>query len=452
MRRTPQTRQHQSQSRRGVIRLAVWVLLLVSGIGGMVHSQAPEPSAPPVYVVEVDSVINPGSASLLEHAITVAEEGRAAALIVRINTPGGLLSSTRDMVNAIAESQVPVIGYVGPTGASATSAGAFILLSSHIAVMNKGTNVGASSPVAGDGSDVGGTMGKKVMNDTRAFMRGIANSRNRNADVAERFVSEAESLTASEALEQGVIDMVVPEFSALLSALDGRSVDVHGQAVLLNVAKSEIREVTPRLLDRLLQLIAHPQIAHLLISLGMLGIYVEIMSPGLAFPGVLGTIAVILGLIGAHTLPVNVGFLMLVFLGLILMGAEYFVAGFDVLGIGGALAFILGSFYLFDLPQSDEYRNSMVSVSIAVSGTVLVTTFLLSRALARDANRSNTVKGKTGEAMVSFDKAGFVLVDEQRWSADTLEPLQHGDKIEVVQCDENNRLLVRKANSASTTG
>lgn len=424
------------------LRMAMWLFMLLLGVGAMVHSQS---SATPVYVVHLDAVINPGSAGLLQHAIKTAEENEAAALIVRIDTPGGLLSSTRDMVSAIAESQVPVIGYVGPSGASATSAGAFILLSTHVAVMNTGTNVGASSPVSGDGADIEGTMGKKVMNDSKAFMRSVANSRGRDVDVAEGFVSDATSLTASEAKEQNVVDLVVPQFQDLLSAVDGRDIEFHGSSRTLDLSGSELRQVEPRLIDRLLKYVAHPQVAHMLISLGMLAIYIEILSPGLAFPGIFGAIAVVLGMVGIQTLPVNTGFLILLFIGISLMAAEYFIAGFGVLGIGGAIAFILGSINLFDAPTSIEHRETILAVSVAVSAAMVLTTLMITRSLIFGSRKSKRVQGKTGEAMVSFDQSGYVLVEEQRWSADTQEPLLHGDRIVVVSQSDDDRLTVRKA-------
>lgn len=430
---------------------AVWLLVLFTGVGGVVHGQGPsDEGSASVYVVTIDGVINPGSAGLLEHAVETATAAQASALILRIDTPGGLLSSTRDMVSAINQSEVPIIGYVGPAGASATSAGAFILLSTHIAAMNTGTNVGASSPVSGDGGDIEGTMGKKIMNDSRAFMRAIANRRGRNADVAERFVSEAESLTALEALEQSVIDLVVDEFSDLVAAINGRTISFHGEPRTLTLG-DDIRHVEMRLIDRLLQYVAHPQIAHMLISLGMLAIYIEILSPGLAFPGVFGTIAMVLGLVGIQTLPVNVGFLILLFLGLVLMVSEYFVAGFGVLGIGGALAFALGSINLFDMPMPEDYKNTILSITIAVSGAILLTTFLISRSLAFGSRGSKNLEGHTGEAMVSFDKSGYVLVDDQRWPADTQESLRHGDRIVVISRNQNGHLLVKKVNSVTST-
>lgn len=436
-------------AKRKVSRLrlgAAWLVLLC-GVWGMVQGEkTPYTGQAPVYMVDIESTINPGSLELLEHAIRTAETGQAALLIVRINTPGGLLSTTRDMVARINEAAIPVVGYVGPAGASAGSAGAFILLSTHVAVMQGGTNVGASAPVAGGGRDIEGTLGKKIMNDSRAFMRGIAGSRGRNVEVAESFVADASSLTAEEAKAQNVIDLVVADFSGLLHAIDGREIDFRGGKRVLEVADAEIRQVEPRLRDRLLTHIAHPQIAHLLISLGTLALYVEIVSPGLAFPGVLGVIAVILGLIAVQTLPVHMGFLILLFLGLALMLSEHFVSGFGMLGVGGAVAFILGSLNLFDPAISQESKGAILTISIAVSAAMVATTVLLARVIAADPNRiGDRVEGKTGEAMVSFDTDGYVLVADRRWAASTLEPLRHGDRITVIKQDKSGRLTVKKA-------
>ncbi|HEX7027861.1 MAG TPA: nodulation protein NfeD [Gammaproteobacteria bacterium] len=431
-----------------LLRIGLCWAMLMAGSWSAVHGDNPAGQSP-VYQVNIDSTINPGALGLLEHAIRTAEANQAAALIVRIDTPGGLLSTTRDMVSAISQSRVPVIGYVGPSGANAGSAGAFILLATHVAVMNTGTNLGASSPVTGDGGEIEGTMGKKVMNDSKAFMRSIAAWHGRNAEVAEGFVSEAHSLTAQEAKEQNVIDLVIEDTDQLLAAVNGREINFHGERVTLDIQENQTRLVKPRLVDRLLLHIAHPQIAHMLISLGMLGIYVEILSPGLAFPGIFGAIAVILGLVAVQTLPVNLGFLLLLFLGIALIVAEYFVAGFGVLGIGGAIAFILGSFNLFDTSMSTgDHRGAILSISIAISVVMVLTTFLITRSIISDPRgRQKQLRGKTGEAMVSFDSQGYVLVGEQRWPAETLEPLRHGDRIVVIKTDETGRLTVRKAES-----
>ena len=430
-----------------VLRLTVWLLVLMAGVWSVVQSESSETvKAHSAYSVDIDTMINPGALAILQNAIDVAEQNDVAALIVRINTPGGVLSSTRDMVSAISESNVPVIGYVGPVGANAGSAGAFILLSTHVAVMNQGTNLGASSPVDQDGGDIKGTMGKKIMNDSKAFMRSIADKHQRNAEIAEKFVSEAASLTAKEAFESNVIDLLVENYTEVLSAVEGREIILQGEKRILNFAGVEIKPVKSRLLDRLLVHIAQPQIAHLLISLGTLAIYIEIISPGLAFPGVLGVIAVVLGLMGMQTLPVNTGFLALLILGIVLMVSEYFVAGFGVLGIGGAIAFVFGSLCLFNVPYTVDYQNGILSISLAVSVAMLLTAFLITHSITAGPKKIR-MDGKTGEAMMNFDNEGYVLIENKRWSAITTEALHHGDRVVVLEKDKAGCLRVKKIKS-----
>lgn len=429
-------------SLRRYLGAALTLILLLAGSGGAMlsHSSA----AAPVYLVQIDGAIHPGATQLLKHAISTATEAQAEALVVRLDTPGGLLNSTRDMVSAINQAPLPIIVYIGPAGASATSAGAFILLAADLAVMNTGTNVGASSPVAGDGSDIEGTMAKKVMNDSRAFMRSIADRRGRDADVAERFVSEAASLTAAEAHQSNVIDLVVTDFDDLLAALNGREIEFAGEIRTLSLTDSAPINVEPRIIDRLLNFIAQPQIAHMLISLGMLAIYIEILSPGLALPGIAGAIALVLGLVGVQTLPVNVGFLLLLFLGAGLMISEYLVAGFGLLGISGAIAFTLGGLNLFDMPLNNDYRSGVLSVSLAVCAAIVVTSLLISRSLLFAPTKAKNLVGQHGEAMVNFERNGYVLVDEQRWPAETETPLHHGDCVEVIGQSKSGTLQVKK--------
>ncbi|MCW8195703.1 nodulation protein NfeD [Proteobacteria bacterium 005FR1] len=432
-------------SRLKTVRMLLASLCLLAGaIGSMQGLGQNGAGQTPLLLVDIDGVINPGSAGKLSHAISVAEAEAAPALVMRINTPGGLLATTREMVSAIAESPVPVIGYVGPAGASATSAGAFILMSTHLATMNSGTNVGAASPVAGGGGDIEGTLGKKVMSDSRAFMRSIAGSRGRNVELADALVAEAVSVTAAEAAQAGLVELVVPSLSSLPELAHGSEIQFRGQTITLDLQGRELVSVEPRLVDRLLQIIAHPQIAHLLISLGFLAIFVEILSPGLAFPGVFGSIAVVLGLVGVQTLPVNLGFLILLVMGLVLMFAEFFVAGIGVLGIGGAVAFVLGSINLFDTPIADRDRNAILWVSIGVSAAFVVTSLLITRSILSPARKKRSMEGKVGEAMVSFDEDGYVLVDGERWAAMTTEALEHGEKVVVIGT-RDDRLLVTKA-------
>jgi membrane-bound serine protease (ClpP class) len=424
-------------------RLALWTLLVIGGAAAVTAQQAEGPRNA-VYQVDIDGVINPGNLRKLEHAIARAEAASATVLVVRIDTPGGLLSTTRDMVSAISQARVPVVGYVGPSGASATSAGAFLLLATHVASMNVGTNVGAATPVTGSGEDIPGAMGSKILNDTRAFMRSIAESRGRDVQTAESFVTDATSLSAGEALSARVIDLVVDDAEGLIVGLDGLEFMFHGTPARLQMAGATVEPVPTRFIDSMLIHLAHPQIAHMLIALGSLAIYIEILSPGLTLPGVLGVISVILGLVCLQTLPVNTGFQILLLLGIGLMIAEYFVAGFGVLGIGGAAAFIVGSLYLFDEPVLPDYRDSVLPVSIAIAAVMAITSVLVGSNLF-SGWRSQRLEGLAGEAVISFDKTGFVHVAGKRWPAETLEPLQSGDRIVVVQAGADGRLTVKRA-------
>lgn len=407
---------------------------------------SPTGDSPRVYTVDIRGGIHPGALAMLSHAIGVAEAEGGTALVVRLDTPGGLLTTTRDMVAAIGASTVPVVVYVEPAGAHAGSAGAFILLSAHVAAMHEGTNVGAATPVGGDGGDIEGAMGQKVLQDTTAFMRSIAETRGRDAETAERLVTEALSLTAREAREAGVIDLVVADFPALLEALEGRVVSIGRGERVLAVGDAEVVAISPRLMDRLLSVIAQPQIAHMLLSLGSLAIYVEIMAPGLAGPGIFGVIAVTLGLIGLTALPIETGFLLLLLLGIGLMLAEYFVAGFGVLGIGGAIAFVVGSLNLFQEPLPSGEQQGILLVSLAVvAGVGVVLLFLTGKGLSRlRGSPESKLPGKHGEAMVDFTDEGWVLVDGQRHAATTRAPLRHGDRIRVIDIETDGRLVVEK--------
>lgn len=422
--------------------LCLLVLTSASALHGEQGQEGQDGIDGQVYFAEIKAMINPGALSVLSHAIETAEKNHAEALVIRLNTPGGLLSTTRSMVNAISESHVPVIVYVGPVGASATSAGSFILLASHLAVMNEGTNVGAASPISGSGGDIEGTLGKKVMNDTRAFMRSIAEERARNISEAEKFVSEAHSLTAQEALNENVIDAVVPDQAELLDRIHGMEIRIHNQTHTFNTKGKKWVEIERRLFDRLLIYIAHPQVAYLLTSLGTLGIYVEILSPGLIFPGVLGAIFLVLGLIALQTLPLNVGFIVLMILGIVLMVAEIFVSGFGALGIGGFIAFVLGSLNLFDDPSSVEYRNMILTISIGVGGAIAALGLFVARVFGSPVKRR--LKHRVGEAMVSFDREGHVLIAGETWRAETVEPLKKGDRVVVMEKISHDRVKVKK--------
>lgn len=396
----------------------------------------------PILVAEIKSTINPGTLNYLTYAVKTAEMKKAQALVVKINTPGGLLSTTREIVSLFSQSPVPIVGYVSPAGASATSAGAFIFLATDLAVMDQGTNIGAATPVSSGGKDISGDIGKKVLNDTRAFIRGIAEKRNRNWREAENFVTSAKSLTASEALEKNITDLVVSGPSEFLEKVGQKPFFFGSENIQLNTKGVELEPVEPRIIDSLLIHVAHPQIAYMLTSFGSLGITVEILSPGLFFPGVMGAICLLLGLVALQTLPISVGFLCLLILGVALMVSEIFVAGFGALGIGGCIAFVLGSFYLFDDPTLISYRQEVLYVAIGIAGAFLFVTFLLLR--GRIFPSIGSVEGKIGEAMAGFETEGPVLVEGRKWQAVTETPLNSQDEVIVVKQLSQDKIQVKK--------
>jgi len=423
----------------------VFALLLAAtclGLAAPASAEEGTDASGPVLWTDIKATINPGVTGQISHGIREAERRGAAVLVLRLNTPGGLLSSTRDIVSAISASKVPVVGLVAPSGASATSAGAFILLSTHVAVMVGGTNVGAASPVGGGGEEVGETMAAKVMNDTRAFMRSVAESRGRNVDEAELLVSESVSRTAGEALALGLINLEIAGEDALMAALDGRMVAMPGGDVRLDTAGKVLELVPPRLVDEVLTVLAHPQIAYLLTSLGSLAIYVEIMNPGLMIAGIPGAISLILGLICLQVLPTSTGFLLLMFLGIGLMTAELFVAGFGILGIGGAVAFILGSLNLFSEPALPGLSDMIVTTSIAVGAAMLILGFALGR-FGRNVG-SRRAGAKVGTALADFSGRGHVRVGEEIWQAVSREPVKRGETLRIKRQVDQMTVEVEK--------
>src|SRR5256885_14690206 len=311
--------------------------------------------AAPVAVVPLDGAIGPAAADFVRRSIERAATDGTELVVLRIDTPGGLDTSMREIIKAILASPVPVASFVAPSGARAASAGTFILYASHIAAMAPGTNLGAASPVSvmGGGGDKDGkkgedTMMKKAMNDAVAYIRGFAQLRGRNADWAEKAVRDAVSLPAEEALKQKVIDVIAPDVPALLAALEGKTIEAAGAKRTLHVRGVSFEERAPDWRTRFLGVITNPSVAYLLILVGAYALLFEFMNPGLILPGVVGAIAILVALYALHLLPVNYAGLALIALGIGFMVAEAFVPAFGSLGIGGLIAFVLGSIMLID--------------------------------------------------------------------------------------------------------
>ena len=411
-----------------------------------------------VWVVELDGAITPATANYFTRALDDAQDADAAALVVRLDTPGGLDQAMRDMIKAILASRVPVVVYVAPNGSRAASAGTYLLYASHVAAMAPATNVGSSTPVSiggspfpspaepeepdepdGDGADAAdpgssSAMERKVVNDAVAYIRGLAALRGRNADWAEATVREAANLPAGEALERNVIDLVAPDLDALLTALDGRTIAVEGATVTLDLDDATVRTVVPGWRDELLAMITNPNVAYLLLMIGLYGLILEFYSPGLG-AGVAGVICLLLGAYALQMLPINYAGLALLVVGIGLMVAEVVTPTVGVLGVGGVIAFVAGSIMLFD-SDLPGYR-----VSIPIIAATAVASALLFSVGFGSAMRARRLRVSTGrEAMIGasavaledFAERGNVRAFSENWQARSAHPVRKGDKLRVT--------------------
>ncbi len=406
-------------------RLLVWAGLLGVGAVLALGRSAADPAASPL-VLQIDVVgsINPAVDDFLQRGLTEARSRSAAALVVRLDTPGGLLDSTRAIVTQLLAADLPVLVWVGPGGARAASAGMFVTLAGHIAGMAPGTNIGAATPISSQGKDVksegGEDLSRKVLEDTRAFARSIAEVRGRPADWMERAITAAVSATADEALALGVIDALAVDVGALFEAVEGRIVKIGEREVTLQLRGARIETIEMGMGQQLMHWLAHPNVAYLLMLLGTVGIYLELTNPGTFVPGTLGAIALLLSFMSMQVLPFRAGGLALIALGVGLLIAEAFLPSFGILGIGGLAAFIIGSLVLFDTPASDLTLDPWL---IGGSGVVFAATMLLIGGLVfRAAGRrvstgSEGLVGKIGRTLTPLEPRGRVFVHGEIWQA-----------------------------------
>ena len=425
--------------------------MLAVGIGAPALAQARNAN-----VVEMDGIISPIAERYLTRAIEDAERSGAEVIIVTLDTPGGLLDSTRGIVAQILASPVPVIVYVSPSGGRAASAGTFITAAAHIAAMAPATNIGAASPVSGQGEDLPETLKSKVFEDTAAEIRAIAQVRGRPVEPLEATVLEAKSYTASEALELGIIDLIADNITALLEQVDGRTVVIataEGEgAVTLATKGIEVREVRMGLFDRILSYIADPNVSFLLISLGGLGLFVEFWNPGLIFPGVAGLIALVVGLMALGSLPGNWAGVALILLAFVLVSVEFNTDGFGVFGALGLASFILGGILLF----AHFGTPSPVVPDISVSRWVLLSTsgllalsvggFVIVMQQARRTSRLSgtpapAVVGMTGIVSSALTPEGKVRVRGETWNARASDGSRVPRGASVIIREEHGSLL-----------
>ena len=431
---------------------AVQVVLAALAVLTVTLPAAVSLAAPPVSLIELDGAITPITVRLLDTAIGRARTERAQALVVMLNTPGGLERSMRSMVQSILNSDVPVIVYVGPTGARAASAGVFITMAGHVAAMAPATNIGAAHPVAAGGGQMDKEMSKKVENDAAAFARSIATERGRNVEWAERAVRSSVSATEREAVKLKVVDLVADSVPDLLAKIDGRVVKTPKGSVTLATKDAAVTPIAVGFRDRFLALITDPNVAYILMMVGMLGIFFELSTPGAILPGVLGGISLILAFFAFQSLPINWAGLLLILFGLALLVAEIKIVSHGILTIGGVVSMVLGSMMLYDAPETGLRISWLVIIPTvgAMAGLVIAAVSMGLRALYRPASTGAAgMMGQVGVVKRALDPEGQVLIDGELWQAVAEDgPVAAGEMVRVARMDGLRLTVTRSARRA----
>ncbi|HWN55896.1 MAG TPA: nodulation protein NfeD [Methylomirabilota bacterium] len=409
----------------------------------------PSWAARPVSVIDIDGAITPITVRLLAAAIERAQADGSQALVVQLNTPGGLERSMRSMVQSILNSEIPIVVYVAPTGARAASAGVFLTMAAHVAAMAPATNMGAAHPVA-----VGGQMDKemlkKVENDAAAFARTLATERGRNAEWMEKAVRSSVSVTEREALKLKVIDLIADSLPDLLEKIDGRVVKTKRGAMTFETKNAPVKVIDIRFRDRFLALITDPNIAYILMMVGMLGIFFELSNPGVVLPGVIGGISLILAFFAFQSLPINWAGLLLILFGVALLIAEIKIASHGVLTIGGVVSMVLGSFMLYEAPEAG-FRVSWAVILPTVGASAGLVVWAVSAGLRAMMRPPTTgAAGMIGQRAVvraALDPEGQVQLDGELWRAVAEDaPVPAGETVRVTGVDGLTLRVSRAAN------
>jgi membrane-bound serine protease (ClpP class) len=396
-----------------------------------------------VRIIELEGPINPGAAAFLTRGLEVAEKEGAELIIIRLDTPGGLVPSMRTMVKGIMNSPVPVVVYVAPKGAGAASAGVMITVSAHVAAMAPGTNIGAAHPVGAGGKDIDKDMSEKVVNDMASYGRGIAQDKGKNADWVEKAIRESVSITAEEAVEKKVVDLVAADIDELLKLLDGREIELKQGKVTLKTKDLVKTYYEPGFRDAVLRVISDPNIAYILMMIGLAGLYFELAHPGAIFPGVIGAISLILAFYSFQTLPVNYAGLLLIALAIIFFIAEIKVASYGILSLGGIVSLTLGSIMLFE--DVGVSLRLMAPTIVLIGGFFVIVSTLAFRAYrSKPQSGVEGLIGEVGVVQKPIDPEGLVFVHGEYWRAVSSEKLEPG---EMVTVEEVTGLIlkVRKA-------
>ena len=437
--------------------LAIYFIIFISFLfSTLVLSQSNSDKA---IVLQIDGAIGPATSNYIEKGLHLAATKQAKIVIIELDTPGGLDVAMRDIIRNIIASPVPVAIYVSPPGARAASAGTYMMYASHIAAMAPGTNLGAATPVQIGGiPDIGmpnsdendsnndsengeeepalsDPMTSKMVNDAVAYIRSLAEMRGRNVEWAEEAVRKASSLSSNQALEKNVIDFIATDIHDLLNKINGKTVKVNEKEILLETSDVELEFVTPDWRNKLLSVITNPNIAYILMLLAMYGLFFELANPGYVLPGVIGAISLLLALYSMQLLPVNYAGLGLIFLGIIFMISETLVPSFGVLGIGGMVAFIVGSIILFDI----DGGGIAISIPVILSISLLTTGFFYFvvhssvKAFKRPVvSGKEQMIGSIGEVLEDFEESGHIFIHGETWRASADAIMHKGEKVIVT--------------------
>jgi membrane-bound serine protease (ClpP class) len=423
---------------RTLAALLALALAAATGAGALAQSSAPAArGSARVNLIEVDGSINPAVADFIDDSISRTLSDGAGALVIELDTPGGLLTSAQHIVKSLLGAPVPVIVYVAPSGASAASAGTFITAAANIAAMAPGTTIGAAHPVEMGGENVTGAMGQKLENFTVSFGRSIARERGRNEEWMEQAVRHSAAIGEREALQKHVIDIVAPDLRSLLVQASGRKVTAGGKEVTLQIADATVHPLQMTLGQRFLNTLADPNLVYLLMMAGIVGLYFEFAHPGVYFPGVAGAICLLLALTSFQVLPVNLSGLMLIFLGIALLIAEAFVTSYGILGLGGVAAFVIGSLFLIDTSRTNVgiSHNIIYGAAAGVTLIILGVGYVVARERTQLAKTgAEGLVGEIGEVRepIAPGAPGKVFVHGEIWRAVSPDALRAGARAKVT--------------------
>lgn len=392
-----------------------------------------------VIVGKWDDAITPICSDYIKRVVDIGEKRNAKAIILLLDTPGGLETSMRDIIKTISNTDIPIIVYVYPKGARAASAGAIITVSSDIAAMSPMSNIGSASPVAMDGKDIDQTMKKKVMNDMVAFVKGIAKEKGRNMDIVEKMVTESVNLTHQEALEKGVIDIVATDIYDLMDKADSRKVVKHGREILLKTKNESIEEVGLSLKEKILKLLSNPTVAYFLLMIGFYGIFFELYNPGSIIPGTVGAISLALALYSLNIISVNWLGIILIILGILFFIIELITPTFGGIAIAGVISLFIGSVILVspDSPYGDISLSVIIPTVVFSAIFFLIVSYLGMKAQReKPKTGQESLLGKDGVAHTDIDELqGYVMIDGELWKAFSEKKIKKGSRVRIVQID-----------------